>query len=123
MAITPPAVTQLVLMDQGNRNFPVEALWVDNVHLAANTHKEYDIAAMLTAAGLTDTSVFLVFSADGPFWANFQGANAAIPSADILDGSSSEFAPNQRFIDKNCRKVSMIAAAITNVSIQVYKPG
>jgi hypothetical protein len=123
MALTPPIVTNLNVMQQGALNFPSEALWVDNVHLAANAAKAYSIATLLANSGITEKNVFLVFSADGPFWANFQGGTAAIPSGDVLTGASAEFSPNQRYIDLNCRSISFIAAAATNVSIQVYQPG
>ena len=89
------------------------------MNLSANTAASYTIATLLAACAIKGPTVFLVFGADGPFWANFHGV-AAIPSGNVTNGTGSEFSPNQRYIDESVTAISFIAAATTNISIQVY---
>ena len=89
-----PIVTKMNIQQQGALNFPVAAGWVDNL-LISGAHKEYSIATLLANGKIAGNNVFLIFSCDGPFWANFHGT-ARIPTNDAVDGSGSEFMPMQR---------------------------
>ena len=115
-----PIVTPMNVEQQGAENFPVVAGWVDAMHLAANTAASYTIATLITNAALKGKNVFLVFSADGPFWANFHGT-AAVPGGNVTNGTASEFSPAQRYVDQTVTAISFIATAPTNISIQVYE--
>lgn len=118
-----PIVKEMNVLQQGGHLFDYPSLWNDEKHLSANTASAYSVTTMRTNAGLkAGQPVFLVFAADGPFWANFSGNAAAIPSADITDGSGSEFSPAQRYVDATITSISFIAVAGTNVSIQVFRP-
>lgn len=112
---------EMCVMQQGGLAFPYASNWNDIVQ-ASNTPVTYDVAALRTAAGLpAGQSLFLIFSADAPFWANFYGT-AALPSAGVTNGTASEFAPNQRYIDSTVTAISFIAANNANISIQVFRP-
>lgn len=121
--MTTPKVSKLTCMQQGDQAFPWVARWIDNLVLAANTAKTYNIAALRTAAGLTATqAIFIIFAADATFWADYNGT-AAVPSGDVTDGSGSELGPNQRYIDETVTAISLISAPGCNISIQVFAPG
>lgn len=120
-----PQVLPMNVQLQGAENFPTVSQWNDVVHCPANTAESYSISTLLTQSRIKGTKLFVIFSADGPFWANFHGT-AAIPSSSTTDGSAPEFSPNQRFIDTNdplnpITAISFIAAATTNVVLQVYE--
>lgn len=120
-----PQVRNMVVMQQGGMAFPNVAAWTDDLVLAANTAKTYDLAALRVAAGLkVGQPMFLIFASDGPFWANFNGTTAAVPAADILTGAGPEYSPNQRYVDnvEANSTISFIATATTHISIQVFKP-
>ncbi len=110
------------VLQQGGETFIPTSNWNDAVKLSAGSHKEYDVTAMRAAANLNaGQPVFIIFSADGPFWVNFAG-NAAIPSGDVTNGSASEFSPNARYIDASVTSISFVSAADQLVSLQVFRP-
>lgn len=116
-----PSVNPMQVIEQGGHIFTYPAGWVDTIQ-SSSTHAEYDLSAARTAMGLAaGQPLFCIFSADGPFWANFN-ANAAIPSGNTTDGSSSEFSPNQRYLDHTVTKISVISANAQNISMQFYRP-
>lgn len=116
-----PAVREMQVVEQGGDIFTYPANWVDVIQ-SSPTHAEYDLTAARSAMGLQPGQpIFVVFSADGPFWANFN-ANAALPSGNTTDGSSSEYCPNQRYLDKSFTKISVISVANQNISMQFYRP-
>lgn len=116
-----PVVKEMQVLAQGGHVFPPAAGWIDNIQSSA-THAEYDVAALRVTLGVSASMpLFVVFAADGPFWANFN-ATAAIPSGNTTDGSSSEFSPNQRWLDHTVTKISVISANAQNISMQFYRP-
>lgn len=122
-----PSVNQLNPQQQGGLAFLNAARWVDSVVLAANTAQAYSLTTLKTNAALKQSNVFLIFSSDGPFWANFNNGTAAIPASSSqgsTDGAGSEFSPNQRYIDTVAgeNQISFIAAATTHISVSVYVP-
>lgn len=122
MSFSPSVVKQNVLQ-QGGQVFPYVSRWNDVISLAAGVAQSYDLTAMRAAAGLVaGQSVFIIFAADAPFWANFSGNAAAIPSANVTDGTASEFCPNQRYIDTADTSISFISSTACNVSLQVTRP-
>lgn len=121
-----PAPTPLNPQQQGNQNFLNVCEWNDCLSLAANVAQSYSLTTLKTNAALKSPKVFLVFAADGPFWANFHGT-AAIPSGAVTNGTASEYSPNQRFVELDDPEntetaISFIAPAATNISIQVFIP-
>lgn len=121
-----PQVRQMVIEQQGAQNFPHTAEWVDAIVLAANTEQKYDFTAALASAnGGKAKALFVVFSADGPFYVDFNGNTAAKPVASTVNGAAPEYSPNQRYIDSvalgaNSNKISLIATSNTVVVMQVY---
>lgn len=116
-----PVVKQMQVLQAGGEVFPPVCGWID-VLQSTSVHAEYDLAAARTAMGLGATeSLFVIFAADGPFWANFN-ANAAIPSGNTANGSASEFSPNQRYLDQRITAISFVSVAAQNISMQFYRP-
>lgn len=121
MAFT-PNVTELNVQQQGGVVFPGVSGWNDVVVTTANTAASYNLAAARTAMGLlAGQPLFVVFSADGPFWANFNAA-AAIPATSNTDGRASEFSPNQRYLDGNITAIGLISVAGQKISMQFFRP-
>lgn len=117
-----PTVTEINVQQAGGNAFPYPAGWVDTLVLTAGSAAAYDLTAARTAMGLhAGQPLFVIFSADGPFWANFH-ATASIPGSSTTDGTSSEFAPNQRYIDGSVTSISCIAAGAQKVSMQFFRP-
>ncbi len=117
-----PVVNAFCNIQQGGVAFPYPAGWTDVIQVPNSGHVEYDIAAARTVMGLAaGQGLFIIFSADAPFWANFF-ANAAVPSGNTTNGTASEYAPNQRYIDATVTKISFAAPAAANVSLQFYRP-
>lgn len=115
-------VTELVVQQQGGLIFPGVSNWNDSVATGSGAAKSYNLTTARTNMGLTaGQPLFVVFSADGPFWADFFKA-AVIPTGDTTDGSAAEFSPNQRYIDTAVTAISLISAANQKVSMQFYRP-
>lgn len=88
--------------------------YVDNVVLAADTNETKSVP---TGAG------FVLFAATGDFWA-FPNGNAAIPSADVLDGTASILNPVMWLLGSDDRApvttIGLIASATTAISLQYF---
>jgi len=65
-------------------------------------------------------ATMVLFSSTGDFWVDFHGATAAIPAADVTDGSSPELNPVARAVTAG-GTFSMISAAAQAVSMSFYK--
>lgn len=122
------SVTIMNVVQQGGQTFPTVCNWVDSIALAANTAASYNVDTLRTNAGLntnepsgTKAPMFIIFSADGPFYANFF-ATAVIPTTNTTNGSSAEFSPNQRYIDGSITAISFIASATTKITLSIYRP-
>lgn len=104
-------------------NFPTPCGWTDAIHMAANTATTYSITTLLANSAIKGKNLFIIFSADAPFWTNFQNATAAIPAANVTDGSAAEFSPNQVYIDtvRGITQLSFISAVACNIAIKVYE--
>lgn len=88
------------------------------------------IDARVLAAGIAEShtvptgAVYVIFSAftstgaQASFWADFNGT-AAIPSADITDGSGCEANPAVRYV-KGVTTISLIAPAACIVTMSFY---
>lgn len=116
-----PKTTHLNVMQQGADSFLWPSGWNDVVQSSA-VAKSYDVTAARTAMGLTaGQALFVIFAADGPFWANFHDT-AAIPSGDVANGSASEYSPNHRLVDKTITTISFISPASANVGLSFFIP-
>ena len=116
-------ITPINVMQQGAENFPWVSQWVDNLVLAANTAKSYNVTAARAAMGLpAGTALFVSLSADAAYWANLTGGTAAVPSGDIANGTGSEYQPNQRYIDESITSISFISTPGAHVSLAFYRP-
>jgi hypothetical protein len=62
---------------------------------------------------------FVVFSATDDFWANY-AATAAIPAADITDGTASEFNPITRYVGSGVSAISLIAPRACIVTMAFF---
>lgn len=103
------AVNKLTLYGDEFFFAPAPATQIDAVVLAANTAETYTIP---TGAR------FLLFSADGDFYVRYAGT-AAIPAADITNGSGSELNPAMRYV-KSLSSISIIAPLDTIVTVCAY---
>ena len=84
---------------------------VNDAVLAAGVAKQYTVPA---------SANWVAFSPDGDFYAKF-GANptAAIPAADVTDGTGSVLNPTVRYIN-GVAKISLIASIATVVTMEFY---
>lgn len=117
-----PAIREMNVLRQGGEVFTYPAQWNDIIHMAANTEGHIDVTALRTAANLkAGQPLFVIFSSDAPFWANFYNT-AAVPTGNVTDGSGPEFSPNQRYIDASVTTISCISAQACNISASFYLP-
>lgn len=65
------------------------------------------------------TARFVLFHADGPFWARF-GGTATVPDGDILDGTAPEPSPAARMVTGG-DNIGLAAAQDTLVSLIFYR--
>ena len=84
--------------------------YIDARDLAAGVNKTHTVPA---------GADFVLFSADGDFYAKPNGA-AAVPSGDITDGTASEICPNHWNLD-NVTSIGLIAPAARKVTLSFYK--
>ena len=82
----------------------------------ANTEATLAILTYNDVTGTARRPLKAVFSANGDFWANYDISIAAIPSADITDGTAPEFKPTVRLID-DVTTLHLMAPANCLVSI------
>lgn len=92
---------------------PVASDFVDARVLAANTAERHTLPA---------GAAFVSFSADGDFYVRFgnNAVNAAVPAADVTDGSASTLNPGVRRIPADATHVSIIAAATRVVTLEFW---
>jgi hypothetical protein len=64
----------------------------------------------------------VIFSGNADFFAKFGDGTvtAALPAADVLDGSGSELNPEAREIPSDCTHISLVSASATIVSLSFY---
>jgi len=99
---------------QSRRGFaPLASDYIDARVLAAATAERHTIP---TGAR------YVVFSADATFYAKFGdvAVTAAVPAADITDGTASAVNPEAREIPSGVTHISLIAAAATVVTMSFY---
>jgi len=84
--------------------------YIDARVLAANTAESHTIP--------TGAKV-VVFSADQNFYARF-GATAAIPAADVTDGTSPMLNPTARGIEDGVTTISLISPVACTVTMAFY---
>ncbi len=83
------------------------------------------VNAYVLAAGQPQTVIvpagarIAMFSFTDNFYANFQGGVAAVPSANIINGSSSELNPINRDVSK-CTSFSVIAPGTCILTISYF---
>ena len=83
------------------------------------------IDAMVLAAGVAETYTlpsgcrYVMFSADGDFYARYAGT-AAVPTTEVTDGTGAELNPAVRYVGDQTT-ISVIASATTIVTICAYK--
>ncbi|HZO84687.1 MAG TPA: hypothetical protein VFC26_05710 [Verrucomicrobiae bacterium] len=94
----------------GEQTFARSApLYVDARDLAANTNETHTVPA---------GADFVIFSADGDFYAKPNGA-AAVPS-DVTDGTASELNPVVWDLS-GVTSIGLIASAVRKVTLSFYK--
>ena len=93
---------------------PLPSDQVDARVLAATTAELHTIP---------DGARFVVFAASALFYAKFGTSlvAAAIPAADVTDGSAPEMNPEARQIPSGATHISLIAPAATIVTLSFYK--
>jgi hypothetical protein len=88
--------------------------------LVANTEATLAIPTFNDVTGTARRPLKAVFSANCDFWANYDISIAAIPSADITDGTAPEFKPTVRLID-DVTTLHLMAPANCLVSILFFR--
>ena len=83
---------------------------IDNFVLAAGTAK---------AVIVPTAAVFAVFLATGTFYARWGGGAAAVPAADVTDGTGAEVNPTVRSV-AGVASLSLIAPAACVVAVAWY---
>jgi hypothetical protein len=86
-------------------------VWVDNVVLAANVAQTYTIPAWANCINL---------SATGNLYVTFGGATAAIPGANVIDGTGSIINPSARGVIGGS-SISLLSPVACIVSIEVWQ--
>ena len=84
--------------------------YIDARDLAANTNETHTVPA---------GADFVIFSADGDFYAKPNGA-AAVISGDVTDGSASELKPSHWSLD-TVTSIGLIAPAARKLTLSFYK--
>jgi hypothetical protein len=86
--------------------------WIDAMFLgSANVAETYTVPAGVTLA---------IFSCPNNFYAAYNGATAAVPSAEVTDGSASEMNPAGRVVSGGQTISFVSATASTPISISLY---
>lgn len=99
---------------QGEEHFyapDVKGVHIDAVVLGVETAETYTVP---------DDCRFLLFSADGDFFARYDGSAATIPSTEIADGTGSEINPAMRYVAR-VASVSLISSVARVITICAYK--
>jgi hypothetical protein len=91
---------------------PTAPDYVENVVLVANTEQTIPVPAPAVDG-------FVLFSAEGPFWARAD-ATAAIPGATTNNGSGSVLSPTSWSLD-DIGSIHLIAAEAIKLSLSFYK--
>lgn len=92
--------------------------YVDAMVLAANTAETVTIPTN-PATGLKATRVLISSQLTKDYYVNFHGATAAVPSADITDGTSVEVNPTNVYV-KGMASFSVIAPQATILTFAWY---
>lgn len=95
--------------------------YVDARVLAANTAEQHTIPTFTDHLGNTKTARHVIFNATADFYAAY-GTNptAAVPAADVTDGTASELNPTIRFLDGADTKISLISAGTCIVTMAFF---
>ena len=117
-----PTLVSLVTLQQGHNTFPNVSQWVDTVKLTGGgAAVAYDLAAARTAMGLgASAPLFVIFGGNADFWCHLH-ATATVPGSSTSNGTSSSYAPNQRYLQSDVATISLISANDTLVSLQFYR--
>jgi len=110
-----PALTsfQIQLDAKGNQNtlIPNASKWVDARVLAAGVAETVTVPAAVAIVS---------FSATENFYVNFSGGTAAVPVADVTNGSAAELNPGIRYV-KGQGTFSILSPATCIVTLSFYK--
>lgn len=93
------------------------ANYIDVRILAANTAEAYTVP---TDTGSNRKAQYVIFSANCDFWVTTDGTTAAIPAADISDGTSPELNPTQYILGGSVTTLSLISATGGAVNMSFY---
>ena len=99
---------------QTRRGFaPLASDYIDCRVLAATTAERHTIPS---------GARYVIFAADGTFYARFgdSSVTAAIPAADVTDGTGSMINPEAREIPSAVTHISLIASAATVVTLAFF---
>jgi hypothetical protein len=91
-----------------------QADWIDARVLAANTAETFQAPT---------GAKYVRFSGDGAFFAKIAASStaAAVPAADVTDGTASELSPEWRTLPVDQAYISLIATATRVVTLSFYR--
>lgn len=99
-----------IVRHQGEQTYIRQpASYIDVRVLAANSNENHPVPA---------SGAFVVFSADGDFWAK-PNSTATIPVADVTDGTGSELNPAAWNLT-NVTGINLIASSARKVTLSFY---
>lgn len=85
----------------------------------SDTNNAYVMTGAAISATVPSGAVVAGFSATGNFYANFNGGSAAVPAANVTDGTAPELNPSTRRV-AGVSSISLIGAAGVVVVISYY---
>lgn len=94
--------------------------YIHNYVLAAGTAQTVTIPTFNDANSVAHPAPYALFSANGDFYARYDGGTAAVPSGNVTDGTGSELNPDVRYVAR-LSSFSLIAPVQTLLSIAWYK--
>ncbi len=110
-----PEVSYLEIANSKNQAFALkQSSWIDARVLAANVAETFQAPALAR---------YVLFSSTGDFFCKIAPAStaAAVPAADVTDGTAAELNPAMRYLDGERPYISLIASATTAVTMQFFK--
>lgn len=110
-----PVIPNLLVKPDGSFALR-QGSYIDARVLAANTAEVHTVP---TDTASNKRARYVLFSADGDFYMKMGGA-AAVPAADVTDGTASEANPVLREIPSDVTTIGLIAGAARVVTMQFF---
>ena len=94
---------------------PRQSVYIDSRVLAANTAEAHTVPSNAASQKAT----YVIFSSTCDFYADF-ASTAAVPAADVTDGTGAELNPTARFLGNSVTTISLITTASSCVVTMMF---